>query len=588
MRIPLGEFEQYVRPEPLERGLGLFEGGGVESISHLGNGNFEGLVQDKDGTWHPALQIQADVIVAARCTCDTDHESLCKHSVALVFALETGKFGEGVATRSGKAPKEKSAGKGRGRPKRDPGEPPAAKAPKPPKPPKPPKSAADIIARVPHEELVAFLLQECKLDKHIELRLKAHFADMLPASTPAEVEKRISEIIKAAEGKSGKINKGAMAVLIQRLAEWARESKRYLEAQAYDLAFVAAGLVAQSLTGLLQSTSGATPEAKEGLAIATSTLKSLGELPLPEPTRVFIFNHIFELLYTSSGQVALLKLAARICTAGLEFAKTERSFGFYHDDAPQLTEAHLEMVRRVEGETAAQAFAKKNATARYFLMQEIETARKAGKLEQALKAAQKGLLVNQNNPSRLGFWANLIDEILTEMQDVDGRVELALRIYRLGYKTDRVSLRHIIDIAGTERWVQERSRLIQELNPRAWAEQEAVIALFMIDQDHAGLEAYLLSMSLANATLWSDIMSRRYPEQYWLVLKTLMEKAFLKGTSVSSNLLTNVIRAMVRAKGKAATQALLLELGGKYPQHRVLAEVNSGIHQIMRYMYEGY
>ena len=45
---------------------------------------------------------------------------------------------------------------------------------------------------------------------------------------------------------------------------------------------------------------------------------------------------------------------------------------------------------------------------------------------------------------------------------------------------------------------------------------------------------------------------------------------------------------MVRVKGKVATQEFLAQLLTKYPKNTVLAEVNRGIQQVMRYMYEGY
>ena len=207
MNIPLREFELHVKPDPLERGLTIYERGQVESIRSLGKGLVEAVVQDSDGTWHPQLKIEKETILDTSCKCGQSGDGLCRHAIAVVFAMESGQFQEGITTKSGKAPKEKAPSKGRGRPKIG-DEPAPAKAakPKPVKPPKAIKTAADIVTRVPHEELVAFLLQECKLDKNIELRLKAHFADLLPATTAAEVEKRIAETMKAAMPKKGKIN----------------------------------------------------------------------------------------------------------------------------------------------------------------------------------------------------------------------------------------------------------------------------------------------------------------------------------------------------------------------------------------------
>ncbi len=588
MRIPLSEFEQHVRPEPLERGLGLYERGQVEAIRNLGKGRLEAVVQDADGTWHPELQITNDVVVGTQCACGQAGDSLCRHAIAVVFAMEAGQFKEGITTKSGKVAKEKVPGKGVGRPQLD--DAPLKKAPKIKaiKPPKPPKTAADIIARVPHEELVAFLLQECKLDKNIEVRLKAHFSDLLPAATPADLEKRIAETIKAAVGKSGRVNKGSMAVLIKRLDEWAMESGRLIDAQSYELAFAAAKSVIQAMVDVTDSPHAIDADTKRILKVSIDTIDRIGTEALPEAERIDVFLRALAMQQGGYRNSAYLRLLSRVCTKGGEFETVEKLFTHYHDDFPLVTQAHLEMVRRVLGDASAQEFAKKHANARYFLALEIDEARKQGQLTKAIKVAQKGLSLNQNHPSRLGHWANLVDELLAEAGDIDGRVELALRIYRLGYKTDRVALKHIADIAGRERWVAERGRLIQDMDARKDLEQEKIVGLFQLDQDIDGLERYLSSMALSSITSWSDVLRKRFPELYWSVLTQSTALAFSKKASVSSNLLTNLIREMVRLKGKGATQASIAALAQQYPKNAVLVEVSRGIQQVMRYMYEGY
>lgn len=116
MKIPLSEFELHVKPEPLERGLSIFERGQVESIRNLGKGAVEAVVHDGGAVWHPQLTIQNDVALDAQCTCGEAPDSICRHGAALIFALQSGDFPEGITTRTGKPPKEKAPAKGRGCP----------------------------------------------------------------------------------------------------------------------------------------------------------------------------------------------------------------------------------------------------------------------------------------------------------------------------------------------------------------------------------------------------------------------------------------------------------------------------------------
>jgi hypothetical protein len=188
MKIPLNEFELHVKPEPLERGLSLFERGQVESIRNLGKGAVEAVVHDGGAVWHPRLTIQNDVALDSNCACGEAPDNICRHGAALIFALQSGDFPEGITTRTGKPPMEKAPAKGRGRPKLEEDAPKAKKAPAPKKA-KPPKTPADILAIVPHDELKAFVLAECQQHKDFAIRLKAHFGDLMPATSPADIKK---------------------------------------------------------------------------------------------------------------------------------------------------------------------------------------------------------------------------------------------------------------------------------------------------------------------------------------------------------------------------------------------------------------
>lgn len=106
MRIPLSEFELHVKPEPLERGLTIYERGQVESIHSISKGKLEAVVHDAEGTWHPTLELKDEAVVGTTCACGQAGDALCRHAIAFVFAMEAGQFKEGITTRSGKVAKE--------------------------------------------------------------------------------------------------------------------------------------------------------------------------------------------------------------------------------------------------------------------------------------------------------------------------------------------------------------------------------------------------------------------------------------------------------------------------------------------------
>ena len=87
MNIPLDQFEQIIDETILKRGLNYFRQGLVEEPEELSHGCFEAIVQGSE-PYRVTVTVQDRKVTDYSCTCPYDMGPVCKHIVALLFALQ--------------------------------------------------------------------------------------------------------------------------------------------------------------------------------------------------------------------------------------------------------------------------------------------------------------------------------------------------------------------------------------------------------------------------------------------------------------------------------------------------------------------
>jgi hypothetical protein len=586
MKIPLSEFEMHVRPEPLERALVIFERGQVDALRSDGKGKTEGVVLEGGATWHPQLLIQAETVLAAACDCDDQGDPPCRHAIAILFALQSGQFPEGVATRSGKVRKEAAPGGRRGRPKLEESEA-KAKPVKKAKPPKAPKTAGDLLGIVPHDELVAFLQQQFKIDKSFEVRFKAHFSELLPAANPKEIIKRISETIKAANAVKGKIKAADMKLLVARLQDWVKEGERLLDAQEYSLAFTAAEELFDRVRYLVYHTNFT---AGDGLPLIDQTGKlaeKMSAAEIPTAIRAELFKEALARVNKHlNGFTPGMRLFARIAAPGDEFGKLNELLPqLYGNSNDAAIAAHWAMVKRVKGEKAGEEFKVKNKALRFFVNLEIETFIKAKNYDAATKIAQQAYEKAGYFFEEKKTWLDRMDEILELKGDKEARVKLALRAFHEDLVTERVSLHHIRSLVGDARWAEERTALADPIATKSSPNVQRLWYLWDIDQDWPGFLKYLSRYKLRKVLELGEILTRKMPKEYVQLLKDSVLESIQKKTLLHDYELSQMLNILVPIEGKDVASAYFEDLQRQFPQNHVLKYFGGRMNQLIRYRF---
>ena len=91
MLLTLDNFEQSVESKIVERGLNYFKSGDVARLEKVADGEFSALVLGSD-RYEVFVKLDGKTISEHECDCPYDYGDVCKHKIAVFYAIRNGNF----------------------------------------------------------------------------------------------------------------------------------------------------------------------------------------------------------------------------------------------------------------------------------------------------------------------------------------------------------------------------------------------------------------------------------------------------------------------------------------------------------------
>jgi hypothetical protein len=512
MLVPIHSFELHVKPEPLEKGLALFEQSTLELMRNAGNGKIEAVVHDGELVFHPVLIIKGDSVIEASCDCGQAKDTICRHGVAMLFRMSAGDFKEGVVSRTGKMPVEVAPPKP-GRPKPE-AKKKAAPKEKAPKPVKPPKTVADILEMLPKEAIVAFLLAECKASKLFALKVKAQFGDLLPCSSPDDLQKRIEESIKAVGKYKNRPLKNQIDSMGKAFQNWLDEGIRYANLGDLDMSLVVLRLLTPRIPEWLNQPNFPEDTRKEILTKLVLLIDLL-EKQSPESAHR---NDVFQCFLNLQGAIFLngkfifLNACINLCVEQNEFDKLEKLIkaNEYEPNSPYWG-LHHTLVAKVKGKAAGDKFLQSNKQVLYFRLAKITELVDQKDFDAALalipENTTKEQLKADKHYTSLGYWLKIKDNILLAKGDLPGRIRNAFDLLATG-EARNSTMDEIAASVALEEWVAARAVIVAELEKKGRISNLHKIAtLFQALPDLPSTTDYMQGLSIKELAQFAEAIS---------------------------------------------------------------------------------
>jgi uncharacterized Zn finger protein len=93
MLVTLDNFEQAVESKIVERGLDYFENGDVARLEQVGTGEFSAIVLGSE-RYEVFVRLDGKAVAEHECDCPYDWRDVCKHRVAVFYAIRGGDFSD--------------------------------------------------------------------------------------------------------------------------------------------------------------------------------------------------------------------------------------------------------------------------------------------------------------------------------------------------------------------------------------------------------------------------------------------------------------------------------------------------------------
>jgi uncharacterized Zn finger protein len=91
MQMNLKSFESDVENKIVERGLNYYRSGDVKKLEKVGENEFNAVVFGSE-KYSIYVKINGEAIIEHECDCPYDWGNVCKHEVAVFYALRNGNF----------------------------------------------------------------------------------------------------------------------------------------------------------------------------------------------------------------------------------------------------------------------------------------------------------------------------------------------------------------------------------------------------------------------------------------------------------------------------------------------------------------
>lgn len=189
----LNDFEEHISPEIIDRGYDYFISECVDGLEEVASGMWLAEVHGSE-IYTVEVNTKRKKIEGWDCDCPYDYGPVCKHVVAVIYA---------IAEKMEHDKKQKPASKGK-KPDKD--------------------KVRKIGEKVSREDLWCFILDLFKTDRSIKNRFIAHFAELLDEDPTLKYKTIVRNYYKAAQGRHGFIDYRSASQLTKPLYELAEKA----------------------------------------------------------------------------------------------------------------------------------------------------------------------------------------------------------------------------------------------------------------------------------------------------------------------------------------------------------------------------
>jgi len=565
MNIPLDQFEQIIDETILKRGLNYFRQGLVEEPEELSHGCFEAIVQGSE-PYRVTVTVQDRKVTDYSCNCPYDMGPVCKHIVALLFALQEESLGiQKKLRKNTSSPLSAKKGSIKGR--------------------KTVREQVDEILTHLSSELQAdFIREQCLRDPAFRRLFIAQFTRHLEGESKAVYAQQVRAILHSAKGRGGFIEWNRTASVGRAVNDLLGNAGKNLEKRNYQTALLISCAVLEEMVKALQFADDSDGDIGSNIEEAMEIIYQASTEKLPEDNRKWLFEYavtaVKKRLFAGwDWDLDIMFLAGELAQGEKESSillELIESVPFSEYQEERIQEIMSTILRKSGRTTEAEEFESSHFKNPAFREQAIKRAMDNGNLEKAKEIAQEG--IQQDQKDKPGLADNWVDWLLKIALKRKDQKEVIARARYLLVQPNR-DHSHYYKILKSQvdanEWSSFIDDLIKQLSDGGRWSDSHFLAWICIEEERWNtlLEVCGRHFTLQGVAEYEKYLANRYPEElaaiYTHGILELLERNTGRNHYQEG---TRFIRRMKKLGTAAQADDLIKQLQQKYPLRRALME----------------
>ena len=560
MQIPFPQFEQHIDETILDRGLTYFKNGHITSVEELYPGEFEAVVEGTED-YEVRLKIQNNNVTEYSCTCPYDYGSVCKHIVAVLYYLQQE---EAVSKQSDKGKKGTR------------------------KPATERKTVSEqvdeMLGSLSHDDLKSFIKEQCITDPTFRRSFLSGFLYKTAVESPEKYREQVKYILRSAKGREtfiewsrvGKVGKAVNALLDMAM--------RHVDSGNYLSAIYICFPVAEEMVKAIDFADDSDGDIGGNIESAFEILAAISMSEIPEEIRVYMLDQVLKHYKKNifSGwdwQTYLLDIAVQLVKTEKEAENVLsllHTHGHSEYESEQMTKLEYELIRKMSGETEAEAFINMNLDNPELRRKAIDTAIKNKDFEKAISLARDGIKRDSNDkPGLAKEWYDWLLRIALAQKDKSRIIEYAHYLFVDGFRQDQDYYAILKQNIETAEWTGYVEGLIDEIKRKDRWSNFGVIGKILVTEQLWERLLKLVSETrhLAYIQHYEQYLSGMYPTE----LAELYENGILdllKNKTGRSHYkeACRYMRRMIKLGARERVINLIATLRKEFPQRTALLD----------------
>ena len=436
MKIALATFENSIDSRIVKRGYDYFSDGLVEDLNHSKD-DYEATVNGSDD-YEVIIRIKNGLIERYDCDCPFDSGPVCKHIVAVLFAIRDAESATETSTTNSSNKSADTLG------------------------------IKELIDRCPEQELKAFL----KAYSHNHTSFVTEFLNAFPNPDISEnlYRKQLKALIRKASDRDGFIDWNAARKMDRDLDRLINIGEQHLDKGEFEA-------VTAICTALMEELIGVLNYADDSSGIIGGTIDRAFEMltTLIQSERSFAREHLWNFLIkhyeetTFEGwdwHLGMLELMIELADSEDEFKQVqtfldEKSGSEYDRENKELL--HFKLLLAREGVSSAEEFAKKHLENHYLRERLINSAISRKEFNEAIEMAEESIRIDQKDkPGLVKKWQNLLLEIYLEQSNTEKVIEFSRLLFVDGFLNTHDYYSILKKHIPTDRWEDEIESLVKK------------------------------------------------------------------------------------------------------------------------------